>query len=97
MSLGRQYLLQRRIRNPESVSRHLFRTGTQLLRNRALCDPGERVEERRREFAAAIWELVRRLGVVYRVAVHRVEDMIRAETSASPDSAALRQPRHEVV
>ncbi|HYD04091.1 MAG TPA: glycerol-3-phosphate 1-O-acyltransferase [Reyranella sp.] len=50
--LGRQYLLQRELRNPESVSRPLFQTGVQLLRNLKLTDPGPGIVERRIRFAA---------------------------------------------
>jgi glycerol-3-phosphate O-acyltransferase len=73
MALGQQYLLQRRIRNPEAVSRHLFQTGVQLARNRGLWDAGEGVSARRREFAARLTELARHMRTVNKVAVHRLE------------------------
>lgn len=50
--LGRQYLLQRELRNAESVSKPLFQTGVQLLRNLKLTDPGPGIAERRAQFAA---------------------------------------------
>jgi glycerol-3-phosphate O-acyltransferase len=97
MSVGRQYLLQRRIRNPEAVSRHLFKTGVQLLRHRELCEAGIGREDARREFAAQLWDVVRRMGVVYRVAVRRVEGAITAESPEPAGSAVRREPGHEVV
>ena len=50
--LGRQYLLQRELRNAESVSRQLFQTGVELLGNLKLLEPGPDIAERRARFAA---------------------------------------------
>ncbi|MFD1613227.1 glycerol-3-phosphate 1-O-acyltransferase [Sphingomonas tabacisoli] len=50
--LGRQYLLQRELRNPESVSKPLFQTGVELARILKLTEPGPDIMERRAQFAA---------------------------------------------
>ncbi|MEO6092598.1 MAG: glycerol-3-phosphate 1-O-acyltransferase [Novosphingobium sp.] len=49
--LGRQLLLQRELRNPESVSRQLFVTGVQLIKNLKLAGPGPDIVQRRADFA----------------------------------------------
>jgi len=65
MALGRQYLLQRRIQSPESVSTVLFGTGFKLADNRRLLEPGGPGQlERRRAFAAEIREVLRRMDAV---------------------------------
>lgn len=79
MGLGRQYLLQRRLGSPESVSRHLFQTGIQLVRNRDLCSHGPGVGERRRQFADELWGVVGRMNLVHDIAVRRVERLVAAE------------------
>lgn len=79
MSLGRQYQLQGRIGNPESVSRHLFRTGLQLARQRGLGDPGAAGTQRRREFADALREVLHRLDDVHRIAVRRVQRLVATD------------------
>ena len=78
MGLGQQYLLQGRLRSPEAVSRHLFRAGIELARNRGLCSPVQGIDERRREFAASLQAVLRRLSVVHRIAVQRVEHALGA-------------------
>lgn len=45
--LGRQYLLEKTIRNPEAVSRQLFATAWQLARNVRLVEPGPDLAARR--------------------------------------------------
>jgi glycerol-3-phosphate O-acyltransferase len=79
MGLGRQYLLQERLRSPESVSRHLFQTGIQLAVNRNLCVADRGVEDRRRRFADELWRVVRHMNVVHDFAVRRVEQLVEAE------------------
>lgn len=59
--LGRQWLLQRELRNPESVSRPLFATGLQLIRNLDLVDPGPDLAERRAEFASHSRDMLDRI------------------------------------
>jgi glycerol-3-phosphate O-acyltransferase len=78
MGLGQQYLLQGRLRSPEAVSRHLFRAGIELARNRGLWSPVEGIDERRRQFAATLQLVLRRLSVVHRIAVRRVENTLGA-------------------
>jgi len=73
MGLGNQQLLQGRLRSPEAVSRHLFRAGIELARSRGLWSPVEDTGVRRREFATHIQALLRRLSIVHRIAVRRVE------------------------
>jgi glycerol-3-phosphate O-acyltransferase len=80
LTAGRQYLLQKRLRSPESVSRHLFVTGIQLARHRALLGDGEDVPARRASLAAELEGWLGRMGVVRRIAVKRIEQMVAAET-----------------
>jgi len=78
MGLGQQYLLQGKLRSPEAVSRHLFRAGIELARNRGLWSPAEGIDDRRRESAASLHAMLRRLSVVHRIAVQRVEHALGA-------------------
>jgi glycerol-3-phosphate O-acyltransferase len=45
--LGRQYLLEKTIRNPEAVSRQLFATAWKLAANLRLVEPGPDLAARR--------------------------------------------------
>ena len=77
MGLGKQYLLQRRIQNAESVSKVLFETALKLARNRELLDPGPPdLVERRRSFADEIRTAVRRADAVELLAQSRVAGLI---------------------
>ena len=52
VAVGRQYVLQKRLRNPECVSRELFTNALALARNRGLLRSGtEELADRRRRFA----------------------------------------------
>ncbi|MGO9419957.1 1-acyl-sn-glycerol-3-phosphate acyltransferase [Roseiarcus sp.] len=52
IAVGRQYVLQKRLRNPECVSRELFTNALALAANRGLMQPGaEDLAEKRRRFA----------------------------------------------
>ena len=52
VAVGRQYVLQKRLRNPECVSRELFTNALALARNRGLLRSGtEDLADRRRRFA----------------------------------------------
>jgi len=52
VSVGQQYVLQKRLQNPECVSRELFGNALLLARNRGLLDPGgEELAANRRHFA----------------------------------------------
>ncbi|TMA36677.1 MAG: hypothetical protein E6J79_12800 [Deltaproteobacteria bacterium] len=65
IALGQQYVLQRRILSPESVSQVLFATALRLARNRGLVDPGAPdLVERRRAFAEELRQVTRRVDAV---------------------------------
>ena len=65
VAVGRQYLMQRRINSPESVSKELFDGALRLAANRDLVDPGrEELHGRRAALAAEITEVVRLISVV---------------------------------
>ena len=76
MALGHQYHLQRRIGNPESVSRHLFRTGLALARQRGLLDAGDATAARRLAFAGELRDVLHGLDEVHRIAVLRVQRLV---------------------
>ncbi len=78
MGLGRQQVLQRRLRSPEAVSRHLFRAGIELARSRGLWSPVDDVGQRRSGFASRIQSVLGRLSLVHRIAVRRVEQALGA-------------------
>ena len=70
---GKQYLLQRRSRSAESVSRVLYETGLRLARNQRLVDPdGPELAERRAAAAAEIRELLRRIDAIDAMAAARI-------------------------
>ncbi len=72
LPLARQYVLQRRIRSPESVSKVYFRNALRLARNRNLLDPGAPdLLERRRAFGAEIADAVRRVDAIDALAAAR--------------------------
>jgi glycerol-3-phosphate O-acyltransferase len=77
--LGEQYLLQKKLGHPESVSRHLFATGLELARRRGLCPGGAGTGARRRQFATEIGGVLRRLARVHAIAVRRVEATLAAQ------------------
>ena len=62
--IGRQYLLQQRVRNPEAVSRELFGNAVQLAHNRGLLQPGEQLAERRKAFVGEIGKAMRALATI---------------------------------
>jgi glycerol-3-phosphate O-acyltransferase len=65
LTLGRQYLLQRRIQSPESVSTVLFESALALAANYGLVEgEGPELLERRSEFATTIGDVVGRIDVV---------------------------------
>ena len=52
VAVGRQYVLQKRLRNPECVSRELFTNALALAANRGLLQSGtEGLADKRRRFA----------------------------------------------
>ncbi len=61
LALGRQYVLQRRMRQ-ESISKVVFASALRLAHNRGLCEPGTpELAARRRAFAHELRELIRRV------------------------------------
>jgi glycerol-3-phosphate O-acyltransferase len=76
--VGRQWVLQRRLHSPASVSRELFATALRLARHRDLVDPGrEEVAERRREFLDEVTSAVEQT-----TAIARVDERCREEALA---------------
>ena len=65
MDWGKQYVLQRRMRSAESVSKSLLGNGLKLAANRGLLDgsPGELVAGRER-FAAELRTTIRHLDAI---------------------------------
>jgi glycerol-3-phosphate O-acyltransferase len=54
--LGRQHLLEQKLRNAEAVSRPLFKTALELAANLRLTDPGPDLAERRAAFLTRLRE-----------------------------------------
>jgi glycerol-3-phosphate O-acyltransferase len=72
LGLGKQYVLQKRIRNAESVSKILFQTALRLARNRGLLEPDTpELEEVRRAFAREIRATIRRVDAIDALAAGR--------------------------
>ena len=76
LSLGRQYVLQKRVHSEESVTKVLFDTALKLAGNRNLLKPGEGLVERRRAFAEQLKDVVRRLDAVESLAASRRAGLI---------------------
>ncbi|GAC1619865.1 MAG: lysophospholipid acyltransferase [Nevskia sp.] len=64
VAVGRQYLLQQRLRNPECVSREIFGNALALASNRGLLKPGERLAERRRQWLAELAVAVEQVAAI---------------------------------
>jgi len=71
LALGKQWVLQRRIHNEESVSKSYFETALKLAENRKLLAGGDDLAERRRAFAAELASAVRRIDAVDALAAAR--------------------------
>jgi glycerol-3-phosphate O-acyltransferase len=76
IALGRQWVLQRRIRSAESVSKSYFETALRLADNRRLLAPAEaagaaELGSRRRAFAAELGGAVRRIDAIDALAAAR--------------------------
>lgn len=70
---GKQYLLQRRSRSAESVSRVLYATALELAGNQRLIDPdGPELAERRTAAATEMRELLRRIDAIDAMAAARI-------------------------
>jgi glycerol-3-phosphate O-acyltransferase len=77
LALGKQYVLQRRIRSAESVSKVLFETAVRLAKNRNLLDGASSdVALRRRQFADEIRDAVRRVDAIDALAASRRAGLI---------------------
>lgn len=57
LAVGRQYLMQRRVSSPESVSALLFKTAVQLAAHEGLLQPSPDQKQRRVEFAGVLRDL----------------------------------------
>ncbi len=78
LALGQQYRLQRRIRRAESVSKVLFASALRLAANRGLLTPAAPdLLERRRDFAAEIRNVIRRIDAVDALAASRLAGLIQ--------------------
>lgn len=65
LGVGRQWELQGRLDNAESVSLELFKTALQLARHRGLLDPSTPDSaDRRHEFAEEVANALRRIDVI---------------------------------
>jgi glycerol-3-phosphate O-acyltransferase len=77
LALGKQYVLQKRIKSPESVSKVLFQNAMRLARNRGLLDPASsEVGSRRHAFAREVRDAVRRVEAVEALAASRRAGLI---------------------
>jgi len=71
LGVGGQFVMQGRLKTPESVSRELFACGLRLAANRNLVDGGdEELRERRTAFAAEMREAVRRVDAIRALSQH---------------------------
>ena len=74
VSVGKQYVLQGKLRNPECVSKELFGNALSLAANRNLLEPGTaNLAERRQKFAA---EMSAAVAAV--VAIEKYDQQMRA-------------------
>ena len=64
VGLGRQYLLEQKLRNAESVSRPLFATAIELAANLRLTEPGPDLAERRAAFCQRLHEKLATLEMI---------------------------------
>ena len=73
-AVGRQYLLQKKIQSAESVSKHLFQTGLQLIKNQKLLEAADNVAQRRKAFAASLGDIMRRIDTIEALTHERVRE-----------------------
>ncbi len=73
-AVGRQYMLQHKIQSAESVSKHLFQTGLQLVRHQKLLEATDNVAGRRKAFAASLADIMRRIDTVEALAQERMRE-----------------------
>ena len=79
VNVGKQYLMQRRLQNPECVSKELFGNAMQLAANRNLIKPGsEGLAKRRSEFADELAAFVTAVGEIDTLDRQRLPADLRA-------------------
>ena len=83
VGLGRQLLLQQRLRSPESVSKPLFETGLQLADNAGLLIAGSELARRRAEFEAELRTVLSYLDDVQAVAAISVADLLKTDLTST--------------
>ncbi len=78
LALGKQYMLQRRIRSAESVSKALFETAVKLARNRGLLDgEDESVRAKRSALADEIRDAIRHVDAIDAISRGRHAGLLR--------------------
>ena len=78
-NVGKQYLLQHRLRNPECVSKELFGNALQLVANRNLLKPGDAtLAARRAAFASQLLSLVSAVGAIDVLDQQRLTNLLRS-------------------
>ena len=71
LGIGRQYLVQRRVRSDESVSTLLFATAKQVAADQELIAPAVDLDDRRLTFRAELTGILRDIGYVERAAANQ--------------------------
>jgi glycerol-3-phosphate O-acyltransferase len=72
LGLGRQYELQKRIHEADSISKILFQSALKLAGNRGLLETGgQEIAEGRRAFAEELRDTVRRVDIIVALAAER--------------------------
>ena len=72
LALGKQYLLQRRIRSAESVSKTLFQSALALAKNRGLLEADDAdLEKKRRDFAEELRSALDRIDAIDALSISR--------------------------
>ena len=76
-NVGRQYLLQHRLRHPECVSKELFGNALLLATNRALDEPGDPdLAQKRAAFAHELQTIVRAVGAIGKLDQQRLPQLL---------------------
>lgn len=79
VTVGRQYVLQQRLRNPECVSREIFTNAISLAANRNLLDPeAPDLAQRRQDFFLELESAVQRVA-----AIEQLDQMRSAQTAGA--------------
>ncbi|WP_428382796.1 1-acyl-sn-glycerol-3-phosphate acyltransferase [Nevskia ramosa] len=85
VSVGRQYVMQKRLSSPECVSREVFANALSLAANRDLLKPGAPdLAKRRQDFADELASVVRRLA-----AIEQLDDARRAPAPEGPSERLI--------